>query len=374
MRGGGLNSRYIAGMSEDTERLLDATTALLPPLLGALEALEYAGRHLHPLNIAALAGDVDGYRQPLADGLAVFKSVSWPDRLGRFASYCDGAAGHTMQALDGLSGAASLDNPAMGAYRALGRLARATEALYPVSTMLPAVSRYFVHREHRDDEALAARLADADPSREEVGIVHSGNLADQRGGFSIYVPEYYRGEPCPLIVALHGGSGHGRSFLWTWLRDARTRGVILVSPTSRAATWSLMGRDIDSGNLDAIIDHVKSHWRIDERRVLLTGMSDGGTFCYLSGLRDDAPFTHLAPCSASFHPMLLEVASPERLRGLPVYLMHGALDWMFPIEVARGARDALTIAGANLTYREIDDLSHTYPREENNRIIDWLTG
>lgn len=361
-------------MTDDTERLLDATTALLLPLLSALEALEHAGRHLHPVNIAALAQAAAASRQPLADGLAAFKSAIWPERLGRFAACNEEAAGHAIQALDGLSGAAELANPAMGAYRALGRLPRAAEALYPVSAMLPAVSRYFTHRDYRDDEALAAKLADADPSREEVGIVHSANRTDQRGGFSIYVPEYYGGDPCPLIVALHGGSGHGRSFLWTWLRDARTRGAILVSPSSRAATWSLMGPDIDSDNLNGIVDYVKSHWQVDDRRMLLTGMSDGGTFCYLSGLRDDSPFTHLAPCSASFHPLLLEAAGAERLRGLPIYLIHGVQDWMFPVDVARTARDTLAAAGASVEYREIDDLSHTYPREENDRIIDWMLG
>ena len=361
-------------MSEETERLLDATTALVPPLLTALEALEYARRHLHPVNIAALAASAAGCREPLADGLAAFESVDWPERLQRFASYCGEGASHALQALDGLAGAAGLDNPAMGAYRALGKLSRATEALYPVSAMLPAVSRYFVHPDHRDDEALAGSLADADSGREEVGIIHSGNRTDQRGGFSIYVPEYYRGEPCPLVVALHGGSGHGRGFLWTWLRDARTRGAILVSHTSRAATWSLMGPDIDSPSLDAMVDQVKNQWNVDEKRVLLTGISDGGTFCYLSGLRDDAPFTHLAPCSASFHPLLLEGASQGRLRGLPVYLIHGVLDWMFPVAVARTARDALSASGADVEYREIEDLSHTYPREENDRIIDWLIG
>jgi phospholipase/carboxylesterase len=45
---------------------------------------------------------------------------------------------------------------------------------------------------------------------------------------------------------------------------------------------------------------------------------------------------------------------------------------MFPVDVARMARDALTAAGARVTYREIENLSHTYPREENARILDWL--
>ena len=101
-------------------------------------------------------------------------------------------------------------------------------------------------------------------------------------------------------------------------------------------------------------------------------MSDGGTYSYLAGLPENSPFTHLAPISASFHPMLLEATSTARLQGLPIYLTHGALDWMFPVDVARTARDALAAAGAQVEYRELADLSHTYPREENDRILSWL--
>jgi phospholipase/carboxylesterase len=122
------------------------------------------------------------------------------------------------------------------------------------------------------------------------------------------------------------------------------------------------------------VDFVRERYAVDGERMLLTGMSDGGTFSYVSGLDDASPFTHLAPISASFHPLLLGGASRERLDGLPVYLVHGALDWMFPVDVARMARDTLAAAGARVEYRELDDLSHTYPREENDRILSWLLG
>ena len=69
---------------------------------------------------------------------------------------------------------------------------------------------------------------------------------------------------------------------------------------------------------------------------------------------------------------MLEMMDPARCRKLPIYLIHGALDWMFPVQVARDAEQALRRAGANLCYREIEDLSHTYPNDENGRILDWL--
>jgi len=107
--------------------------------------------------------------------------------------------------------------------------------------------------------------------------------------------------------------------------------------------------------------------------VLLTGMSDGATYALLCGLADGMPFTHLAPACGALHPLLLAGGGIARARDRPIYLIHGALDWMFPVNTARFARQLLQDAGARLVYREIDDLSHTYPREENARILDWLT-
>ena len=150
--------------------------------------------------------------------------------------------------------------------------------------------------------------------------------------------------------------------------------MILASPTSSGRTWSLAGPDMDSRPLNRMVEQIAGRWRIDRSRVLVTGMSDGGSFALLSGLAPTVPATHLAPISASFHPAILGAAPPERLRGLPVYLTHGALDWMFPVYIARGAAEALREAGAAVEYREIADLSHTYPSEENARILRWFRG
>jgi phospholipase/carboxylesterase len=133
-----------------------------------------------------------------------------------------------------------------------------------------------------------------------------------------------------------------------------------------------MGDDMDSPNLDAMLAHIRSRWNVDGTKLLLTGMSDGGTFSYVTGLRDESPFTHLAPMSTAFHPMLGEMASAHRLDGLPVYVVHGALDWMFPSKMAELAAETLDAKGAEVKLEIIPDLSHTYPREVNARVLDWF--
>jgi phospholipase/carboxylesterase len=309
----------------------------------------------------------------LRAALAEFRAFAWPENFAPLCGHLKDGAENALLAFTGLAEALESPDGMMPAYRALRHTPRALEALYPLSGYLTPVNQFFVAEESRGDEALLAALAGADRERQDIGVIHASNEKFERGGFSLYIPETYdAARPHPLIVALHGGAGHGRAFLWTWLRQARSRGAIVLSPTAKGGTWSLMEPELDAANIARMLDHVREHWNIDNDRLLLTGMSDGGTYCYLCGLMGDARFTHLAPVSASFQAMLLQFIDGARLRGLPVYLTHGVRDWMFPIEIAREAHQALSAAGAKVTYREIEDLSHTYPSEENARILDWF--
>ena len=285
------------------------------------------------------------------------------------------AARQTVELVGAFGVAAQSSGDMMGLYRALRRFARAQETLYPLVSISDAVSRWFLEPARRDDDSLVARLRAAALREDDVrvGVMHASNERDGRGGFSLYVPEYWDGRAAmPLIVALHGGHGHGRDFLWSWLREARSRGMLVLAPTSIDRTWSIMGgEDVDAPALRKMVDSVAERYPIDRARVLLTGMSDGATYALLCGLGEGMPFTHLAPACGVLHPGLL-AGGLARARGRPIYLVHGALDWMFPVYTARIAREALSAAGAALVYREIEDLSHTYPRDENPRILDWL--
>jgi phospholipase/carboxylesterase len=346
-------------------------TALLPPLLRSLDVLGFIARHFHPPDFGAVMDAAGTPDQDLRAARGLLDG--WPDELAGMHGRLQTAADAALAAFDGLRSAPDQADGIRAVFRALRYVPRAKEALYPLAGALPPINRYFLGPALRDDADILARFAA--PARDDTGVMHFDNEPGSRSGYSLYVPEFYtRDRAWPLVMALHGGSGNGRNFLWTWLRDARSHGAILVAPTATGPTWALMGDDTDTPNLVRIFDAVRSRWNIDASRTLLTGMSDGGTFCYVTGLEDASPFTHLAPVSATFHPLMAEMASPDRLRGLPVYLVHGALDWMFPVQVARQTRIALAAAGANIVYRELDDLSHCYPDEINAPVLKWLRG
>ncbi|MFZ5732655.1 MAG: phospholipase [Pseudomonadota bacterium] len=348
----------------------DDIVALVPPLLQSIEALSFIARYLHPPdfgNVMEMAGTPDALLRE-----ALPRLNNWPEPLTGVATLLRASSDAVLAAFDGLRAAPEQENSLVAVFKALRYVSRAQEALYPLAAAMPAVSRFFIAPEMRDDAGLQERIAKAG-KRDDTGIAHANNESGSRGGFSIYVPEYYTPDRAwPVVFALHGGSGNGRAFLWSWLRDARSHGAILVSPTAIGSTWALMGDDADSPNLARILDMVRGRWNADPDRLLLTGMSDGGTFSYVSGLEAASPFTHLGPVASSFHPLMAEMADKQRMQGLPIYLVHGQLDWMFHVDVARQANEALSLAGANVTYREIDDLSHTYPREINAGMLTWL--
>ena len=353
---------------------IDAIGALLSPLLGTLERVIWVQRHLHPPLAGRLADTLSPATEAVSAPLGPLQAATWPEDLVFLRERLVDVARQTLDMVAAFVEAARGGADVFALYRALRRFARVQEALYPLAPVLDPVSRWFLEAGRRDDDALIERLR-AGAMRDEgvrVGVLHAHNERDMRGGFSLYVPESWDGRtPRPLVVALHGGTGHGRDFLWSWLREARSREVLLLAATSQGRTWSIMGEDADAESLRRMVDGVAERYPIDRARVLLTGMSDGGTYTMICGLQDGMPFTHLAPACGVLHLGLLG-GGLERARGRPIYLVHGALDWMFPVYTARMAQEALTAVGARLVYRELPDLSHTYPRDENPRILDWL--
>lgn len=342
--------------------------------LSILQGLETVWRKLHPPAIPGLRSALAPAVERLEEACAEFGDAQPPPGLDAFHAQLARGAGLALQAARLFGDACPPHERVPRTLQGMSRHARAQETLYPLRLALPPLGRYFAEPDwHERLEAL-----DPEPAEGVTVGVHRAAASDEpdaRGGFSLYVPERYDGSRAlPLVVALHGGSGHGRDFLWSWLREARSRNFLLLSPTSLGPTWSLEAPQRDAGNLARMVERVGEHWRVDPERILLTGLSDGATFTLLAGLAENAPYAALAPVSGVLSPLNFANGNLERAAGRRIYLVHGALDWLFPAELARAAADALQGAGAALVYREIEDLSHTYPREENARILAWFAG
>ncbi len=357
-------------MTSSDDQLLEGITLLTPALLTTLDAFEQVQRNMHPTRLDQLANLVSPFEAELASAFEPFQSLTFPDHIAKFGDLLKESTTYALRACDGIVNA---NGDAMAAFKAMRAQIRAQEKLYPIANVLRPISQYFLELPKREDNALLEALA-AERDDVRVGILHAANNRDARGGFSLYVPENINPEnKVPIVIAMHGGTGHGADFLWSWLREARTRGFILLTPTSQGDTWSLMEEDIDLPVLTHTLQFIADNYAVDLNQVLLTGMSDGGTYTLLAGLKENSPFTHLAPFSGVLHPEISMSGDIRHAEGRSIYLVHGTHDWMFPVETAHMAQAELEAAGANLTFRVIEGLSHTYARDENSAVLDWFS-
>lgn len=366
----------MADSTSDESVLLDAVAALGVPLLDVLMSLEFVQRRLHPPRIDELREVLKPRGKALERAREAFRPVATRASSTGLSGLCAVLADAATSASRSVELFCQEGDSAQGMARILAAMqshAIAQEKLFGLRRALKPVDQFFLDSAHRDQ---AGRFDRPDPESEPPrgGLHHANNDRNERGGFSLWIPETDTASALPLLVVLHGGSGHGADFIWTWLREGRSRYCAILAPTSRGPTWSFNGPDVDATSIRAMFDWVCERWPIDRERVLLTGLSDGATYSLYAGLQAELPYTALAPVSGVLHPANRDRGNLARAGDRSIYLVHGALDWMFPVELARQAAVDLRDAGANLVYREIEDLSHTYPREENALILDWFFG
>jgi phospholipase/carboxylesterase len=246
-----------------------------------------------------------------------------------------------------------------------GSLVRGLYALYEMRAMLPVLSEYF----NIGGVAPVADEASDNDNSAPTGFIHH-QRSDQRGQYSMYVPENYSSaRKWPLVICLHGGYGQGSEYIWTWLRAARTKGYILLSPKSLAETWTMTMGSPDTRSIMQMLSEVGETYSIDHSRVLLTGLSDGGIFTYIMGLERHEIFAGLAPVAGALHMAADPMLRTGTGRELPIFVIHGVHDFIFPVSFTRQTNELLTSLDYNVKYEELPDWGHAFPYSINERLV-----
>ena len=181
----------------------------------------------------------------------------------------------------------------------------------------------------------AGRTYRADVGRGIVRLSH--RVGGREFPYTLDVPESY--DPArryQVRVQLHGGVGRP---------DATPRGTggigalagdeqIYVLPTAwaEAPWWS--GEQVE--NLRAILDRVRRTYNVDENRVALSGVSDGGTGAYYVAMRDTTPYSSFLPLNGFIVVLanpsmdLREGLFPNNLRNKPFFVVNGGQDPLYP--------------------------------------------
>ena len=127
-----------------------------------------------------------------------------------------------------------------------------------------------------------------------------------------------------------------------------------------APWWS--GRQID--NLRAILDRVKRTYNVDENRVVLSGVSDGGTGAYYTAMRDTTPFASFLPLNGFIMVLKNETAEadgdlfPNNLANKPLFIVNGGRDPLYPTSIVDPYVEHLKNGGVDLVYRPQPNAGH----------------
>ena len=216
-------------------------------------------------------------------------------------------------------------------------------------------------------EALA-RLKEGRTYRTDVdrGVVRlSHRLGARDFAYTLDVPESYNpAQRYQVRVQLHGGVGRpdatprGTGGVGTLAGDVQ----IYVLPTAwaEAPWWS----DAQIQNLHAILDTVKRTYNVDENRVALSGVSDGGTAAYYVAMRDTTPYSSFLPLNGFILVLanpsmgLREGLFPNNLRNKPFFVVNGGLDPLYPAARVEPFVTHFQQGGVETEYRPQPDAVH----------------
>jgi len=185
----------------------------------------------------------------------------------------------------------------------------------------------------------------------------------------------------PLVLSLHGGGPRHRfEDLLEPFAPGFSYGIgRLVSPETRSkhpafvlAPWS-GGQGWDAANIRLVIgilDSLRAEFKIDSKRIYVTGQSMGGagTWAFLAA-----------------HPKLFAAGIPicgwgepdvaPRIKHIPVWVIHGNADSIVPVAGSRNILKALSAAGGKPIYWKYDKATHAATAERaycELQMIDWL--
>ena len=209
-------------------------------------------------------------------------------------------------------------------------------------------------------------------------------------GYLLYLPEGYEDEPekaWPLIFFLHGTGDRGDNvFLiakaspFMMIREKGPLPCMIVAPLLNI---SAEYRSFPEAYMDGVLAEILADYRVDQKRIYVTGLSMGGEAIYRFALHQPHTFAAIAALAAfdaRFYPDAVRagyVPSTESLteiKDLPVWAIHGADDQVIPLSAAQSTVEALRQAGVNVRFTILENHDHdvwtdTY---SDPKFYDWL--
>ncbi|MBV9121816.1 MAG: dienelactone hydrolase family protein [Planctomycetes bacterium] len=182
----------------------------------------------------------------------------------------------------------------------------------------------------------------------------------KEAGYVLFVPhDYQPDKPYPLILFLHGvgeSGTDGRRQAALGLGPAikkqeKTFPALVIFPQSQKRSWS--AKSEDGRRAMAILAEVQKAYKIDPKRIYLTGLSMGGSGTWSLALQYPHQWAAIVPICGRSDPSRAAI-----IKDIPCWCFHGADDPVVPVEQSRRMIEALKKAGGHPRYTEYPGVGH----------------
>ncbi len=178
--------------------------------------------------------------------------------------------------------------------------------------------------------------------------------------FRVVFPDVDLTQDLPLIMAFHGASGGDPNAHKTtdcYLEPGfEELGAILIHPNAGQFEWF---DAINQNMIRNLLFLANSYWPVDLDKILATGYSNGGNMSWLMAEVAFEAFSASIPIASSYD--ISESDSTSRKMPIPMYVIHGENDELFPIAETKKWVDESVAAGSDITFVQADGLSHYKP-------------
>lgn len=194
----------------------------------------------------------------------------------------------------------------------------------------------------------------------------------------------------PLVILLHGyGSNEADLFELAEKFPAEFLVISARAPhTLSMGQYAWYALDYSSGEavhdiiqaeesrllLKRFIDEVSQEFAVDTKRIFLIGFSQGAIMSYSVALTFPSLVRGIGALSGRLSEQIKPIVNVEREVGeakLAVFVAHGTLDKVLPIQHAREAKEYLEGLEVTLTYGEYA-IPHTISGVLTQALIHWL--
>lgn len=189
--------------------------------------------------------------------------------------------------------------------------------------------------------------------------------------YLLYLPaEYEQQESSPLLLFLHGAGERGddleqvkRHGPPALIETGKEFPFIVISPQCPAGKWW------EPVELACLLDEIEEKYKVDKRRIYVTGLSMGGFGTWSLAAHQPDRFAAIVPiCGGG------ETFTTRPYSHVPVWVFHGDEDSIVPLSRSEGMVEAMKAAGGAVKFTIYpgvghDSWSETYRNEE---LYTWL--